>query len=99
MTINSISKASIQRYLPEQVDTDTCDLLIANILAGPLLELRARFAQLVRPGGAILLSGILESQLHEVQSAYREYFAMQPARQHDGWACIAGQRLQQEHNV
>jgi ribosomal protein L11 methyltransferase len=99
MAINSISKTSIQRYLPNEVGTDTCDLLIANILAGPLLELRDQFARLVRPGGYILLSGILVSQLPEVQSVYSEIFAMQPARQHDGWACIAGQRPEQEHNV
>ena len=99
MAINAVADTAIQRYLPDQFDRQGCDLLIANILAGPLLELLDQFVQLVRPGGSILLSGILESQLHEVQSAYSKHFAMQPARQRDDWVCIAGQRPGQEDNV
>lgn len=99
MAINSVADTAIQRYLPDRFDRQGCDLLIANILAGPLLELLDQFVQLVRPGGSILLSGILESQLHEVQSAYSKYFAMQPARQRDEWVCIAGQRPGREDNV
>jgi ribosomal protein L11 methyltransferase len=99
MAINAVADTAIQRYLPDQFDRQGCDLLIANILAGPLLELLDQFVQLVRPGGSILLSGILESQLNEVQSAYSKYFAMQPARQRDDWVCIAGQRPEREDNV
>jgi ribosomal protein L11 methyltransferase len=47
------------------------DLVVANILAGPLTELSASFAAAVRPGGRVLLSGLLVEQADEVVAAYR----------------------------
>lgn len=47
------------------------DLLIANILAGPLVELAPAFARAVLPGGAVLLAGLLETQEAGVRAAYR----------------------------
>ncbi|MEO0033786.1 MAG: hypothetical protein RIS94_3544 [Pseudomonadota bacterium] len=47
------------------------DLLIANILAGPLVELAPDFAQAVVPGGSVLLAGLLETQEATVRAAYR----------------------------
>ncbi len=47
------------------------DLLIANILAGPLIALAPDFASAVAPGGQVLLAGLLETQEAEVRRAYR----------------------------
>ena len=47
------------------------DLLIANILAGPLVELAPDFAPAVTPGGSLLLAGLLQTQEREVRRAYR----------------------------
>ncbi|MCY1671904.1 50S ribosomal protein L11 methyltransferase [Novosphingobium sp. SL115] len=47
------------------------DLLIANILAGPLVELAPDFARAVVPGGSVLLAGLLETQEATVRAAYR----------------------------
>ena len=47
------------------------DLLIANILAGPLVELAPDFATAVVPGGQLLLAGLLEAQEPRVRAAYR----------------------------
>lgn len=47
------------------------DLLIANILAGPLIELAGDFADAVTPGGSLLLAGLLERQEAAVRAAYR----------------------------
>ena len=47
------------------------DLLIANILAGPLVELAPDFAGAVEPGGSVLLAGLLETQEPTVRAAYR----------------------------
>jgi ribosomal protein L11 methyltransferase len=77
----------------EAMDSSPVDLLMANILAGPLLELNAVFADLVRPGGTILLSGILKSQLEDIQSAYRPCFDLDPAQSREDWICISGQRI------
>lgn len=47
------------------------DLLIANILAGPLVELAEEFAKAVAPGGSLLLAGLLETQEARVRRTYR----------------------------
>jgi len=48
------------------------DLFIANILAGPLVELSGEFAAAIPPGGNLLLAGLLETQEARVRSAYRK---------------------------
>jgi ribosomal protein L11 methyltransferase len=92
MAMNSISRQQIRVCLPQDAGKNTADLLIANILAGPLVDLAPRLAGMVRPGGKILLSGILNSQLNEIQSAYETFFAMDPAREREEWICIGGSR-------
>ena len=49
------------------------DLLIANILAGPLAEMAQDFAAAVTPGGSIVLAGLLETQEARVRAAYRRH--------------------------
>ena len=46
------------------------DLIIANILAGPLIELAPAFAKALTPGGTIILAGLLDTQAEGVVSAY-----------------------------
>lgn len=46
------------------------DLIIANILAGPLIELAPDFARALRPGGTVILAGLLDSQADAVAAAY-----------------------------
>jgi ribosomal protein L11 methyltransferase len=56
---------------PLLVNRAPYDLLIANILAGPLIELAGDFADVVPPGGHVLLAGLLEKQEAAVRAAYR----------------------------
>jgi ribosomal protein L11 methyltransferase len=49
---------------------DNFDILVGNILQQPLMTLRGLFASLVRPGGRLALSGILEDQAQDVLEAY-----------------------------
>jgi ribosomal protein L11 methyltransferase len=93
MKVNAVAPRQIRVSLPASADTGAVDLLLANILAGPLLDLAGRFASLVKPGGRILLSGILQSQLNDIQSAYSNYFELDPAGYRDDWVCISGSRL------
>lgn len=67
-------------------------LLIANILAGPLIELAAQFAMLVLPGGNIVLSGILASQAAALVVAYQDGFSLSLYAQQEDWVCLAGSR-------
>jgi len=81
---------SIQVYLPKEAPQDPADIMVANILAGPLIELAQQLSARVKTGGAIALSGILPEQAEDVASAYSEWFAMQPPVEHDGWIRLEG---------
>lgn len=72
---NDISEDQISIVLPKDLHIiNTVDLILANILAHPLIELAATFAELVHPDGQIVLSGILHSQEAEIVQAYTPWF-------------------------
>lgn len=58
--------------LPEHADAAPADLVLANILAGPLIELAPQLTALLRPGAQLVLSGILAEQAESVSAAYRD---------------------------
>ena len=68
------------------------DIVLANILANPLRMLAPVLAEAARGGGAIVLSGILDDQAHDVVLAYDEWFTMNTTRSNDGWVLLAGVR-------
>jgi ribosomal protein L11 methyltransferase len=67
------------------------DIVVANILSSPLKLLAPVLTGLVRPGGWLVLSGVLERQIDEVCLAYAPFMQMSAVDRHDGWACLAGQ--------
>ena len=71
-------------------------LLIANILFNPLLELAPVFARLVLPGGAIVLSGILANQAQECLAHYQQWFKMVTPVFREEWALLEGCRVAAE---
>ena len=75
------------------------DVLVANILAGPLCELASRFASWVGPGGKILLAGILAEQAEVVTDAYAPWFHVAPWGEMDGWVALAGSRNNDVHSL
>jgi ribosomal protein L11 methyltransferase len=68
------------------------DLLVSNILSGPLCELAPRFASLVRPGGDLVLAGLMEHEVSEVTRAYDACFDIRPFGQREGWVGLCGRR-------
>jgi ribosomal protein L11 methyltransferase len=64
------------------------DCVLANILAGPLLELRPILTAACKPGGTLVLSGILENQQDALVAAYRPWFEWQAGVTRDDWACV-----------
>ncbi|MBQ9619150.1 MAG: 50S ribosomal protein L11 methyltransferase [Neisseriaceae bacterium] len=76
--------------LPESVDTQTYDIVLANILANPLRLLGELLASHVKTGGSIVLSGILESQAEEISEIYSQWFTMNPPVCDEGWTCLTG---------
>ena len=77
---------------PESLPPGTYDVVLANILAGPLITLEPLLAARTRHGGRIALSGILESQAEEVAAAYARHFEATIAATEEGWALIQGIR-------
>jgi ribosomal protein L11 methyltransferase len=67
-------------------------LVLANILAGPLILLAPLLARLAIPGGQIVLAGILGDQTAAVAAAYAPWCRLVQVSQQDGWACLAGAR-------
>jgi ribosomal protein L11 methyltransferase len=78
--------------LPESAPEAPCELLLANILAGPLMELAEKFSRLVQPGGQVVLSGILPEQAEAVRESYLPWFEMATPVEHDGWIRLEGRR-------
>lgn len=87
---NKIEDNLIQAYLPDDTPQDQADIVIANILAKPLYELKSRISKLCKPGGTIILSGILEDQAKELSLFYSEDFTMEAIVIEDGWARLTG---------
>jgi len=70
------------------------DIVVANILIGPVLDLEELFAGYCKPGGSIALSGILfsEEQSGAVVEKYSKHFTQLEVYEEDGWACVHGVR-------
>jgi ribosomal protein L11 methyltransferase len=67
-------------------------IVLANILAKPLISLAPKLAKLTKIEGYIVLSGLLANQVEEVKQAYDPWFEMQPAVFKEDWACLVGIR-------
>jgi len=83
-------------YLPNEFQKNsaeiTYDLVLANILAGPLTELAEQLSAYCKTGGDIVLSGILESQADKIIEAYSPWFVLQPVAVQDEWIRVTGKK-------
>jgi len=77
---------------PEALPTLRVDVVLANILAGPLVALAPELAGVVAPGGWTVLSGILTRQAETVAAAYQPWFEPITMRERDGWTRIDARR-------
>jgi len=66
------------------------DVVVANILAGPLVHMAQGLCEVLRPGGWIVLSGILESQVDEVTAAYAGTVKFTAPLITEEWVCLLG---------
>jgi ribosomal protein L11 methyltransferase len=84
----------LEAGLPHEIAPAPYDVVLANILAQPLIVLAPALAARTAPRGRIALSGILETQADEVIAAYAEFFDAQIAGTQDGWAMVEGVRFE-----
>jgi ribosomal protein L11 methyltransferase len=83
---------TLSTILAADAAPEAAGLLVANILAAPLIELAPKLSALVRPGGRIVLSGILDSQADEVAARYAPDFDLDPIAHDHEWVRISGTR-------
>jgi ribosomal protein L11 methyltransferase len=67
-------------------------VVLANILATPLKILAPLLCGHLKPGGRLVLAGILERQAQEVALAYQPWLTLSVAAQEEGWILMCGQR-------
>jgi len=68
------------------------DVLVANILANPLEKLASDFSRLVVPGGSLVISGILESQIERLKAILSNWFAVFTVETKGGWVRLSSVR-------
>ncbi len=82
-------------YLPDQFTSSEpdrqYDIVVANILAGPLKTLTKTLTERIRKNGSLVLSGILEEQANDVIEAYAPYINLTVWKSHEGWVALSGQ--------
>jgi ribosomal protein L11 methyltransferase len=82
----SITVQGIETSLPSAF------CVVANILAGPLIDLAPKLTLACEPGGHLLLSGLLKTQAYAVKGAYASGFDMVQVIERDDWCCIHARR-------
>ena len=82
---NAIAPERLPVVFPDKCSSTQVDVMVANILAGPLVELAPTLIALVKPGGKLCLSGILATQAEAVQTAYAPFFDFDPVAQKEEW--------------
>lgn len=84
----------IDVYLPkDQPEGLVADVVVANILAGPLRELSPIIKGLLKPGGQLAMSGILDTQAESVAEFYRDDLELDPIVEKSEWCRISGRKL------
>jgi ribosomal protein L11 methyltransferase len=89
---NNIASGQLTAYLPDALPAVKADILLANILAEPLHELADHLAELVKPGGKLVLSGILLDQAEALVASYSRWFDMDRQVTEGDWVRLTGTR-------
>ena len=89
---NHISTPKLITCSPQKVENQQADILIANILAQPLIDLAPILSSLVKPHGKIVLSGILSEQSLDITNTYNKWFAMSPPISRAEWVRLDGEK-------
>ena len=94
---NNAEKNHVQQEIEITDNNKTIEknfnIIVANILAKPLIELAPYFYKKLNKEGAICLSGILEGQINIIKDAYLRYFNLSEIKIKDGWVMMSGIKL------
>lgn len=91
---NGIDDDRLITLLPDEIPAEAkADIMVANILAKPLIDLVQQITSLTVPKGQLCLSGILSHQIDQVSAAYFNSFEFEPATLEDDWVQLAANKL------
>lgn len=88
---NGVASSIVVQGIEARLSSAYC--VVANILAGPLIELAPKLTGACQSGGHLLLSGLLKAQAYEVKAAYAPGFDMVQVIERDEWCCIYARRV------
>jgi ribosomal protein L11 methyltransferase len=86
----ALNEVNAHFCLPGELAAGQYDVVVANILTNPLKGMAPLLAGRVRPGGRLVLSGILAEQAEDVMAVYREWFNFEPPATDEGWVRLSG---------
>lgn len=92
---NNLPADAMPVYLPPRCPKVEADVMLANILAGPLAELAPTLSGLTKLGGKICLSGILAVQAESVKAAYSQWFDFDPTAHQEEWVRLTAVKIRQ----
>ncbi len=87
---NKLAESRLDAWLPENAPAVEVDYLVANILAGPLIELAPIIASHLKTGGRLALSGLLSNQAQDIVDTYSAWFELEPVVEKDDWIRVTG---------
>ncbi len=83
----------VEVSLPEDFDdSESFDITIANILAGPLQSLKPVLAKATKQNGDLVLSGLLSDQANSLVECYQDTFKLDPVKQKEDWIRLRGHK-------
>jgi ribosomal protein L11 methyltransferase len=88
---NGVSRQMTVQGIEDELHVADC--VIANILAGPLIELAPKLTAACELGGHLILSGLLKTQAYAVKAAYASGFDKVQVIERDEWCCIYARRV------
>ena len=89
---NHIDPNTLYTCFPEELPQQAYDVVMANILAGPLAELAPALLAALRPGGQLILSGILAEQTDSIINSYKNSLNNLNITQKEDWISVSGTR-------
>ncbi|MES2823739.1 MAG: 50S ribosomal protein L11 methyltransferase [Pseudomonadota bacterium] len=90
---NNLPSDAMPVYLPPNCPKVEADIVLANILAGPLAQLAPVLSTMTKMGGKICLSGILGIQAETVKGAYLQWFDFDPIAHQEEWVRLTATKI------
>ena len=89
----NLNDLAVETLLPDQTPNCTFDVVIANILANPLIDLASTLTELTQPGGKIVMAGLLNEQAEQVKAAYPA-ITFDSDVSKEGWTRLSGTKAE-----